>query len=887
MEDSVEDEVRFHLEAREERHRRAGLSPEEAAAEARRAFGDPGRVLEECRDIDRGGARRRARTELRADLLQDVRLVARGLARSPGYALVVLLSLSVGIGVNTAAFTAIDAFWFAPVPGVTGQDRVVELVVVDHGQEEWGWTWPDFQDARSAGLPVGALAGWADRDVTLGVDDGGRRVRAAYATTDYFRVFGAAPAPGRGFLPEEEAERRPVAVLSHDLWQDEFGGDPGVVGRSVSLNREPFTVVGVAPEGFRGPRPTLVATHVWVPMALHPFVAGDSVYIADRKAYWMSAMGRMRDGAGRGEVQAAVETVFARLAAMHPETNGERTARAAAFRRFPAQNRIGDLLAVSGVAVLLVLVLLIICANLAGMTLARSAAREREIAVRLALGSGRLRLARTLMLEAVLLALVGGGVGTVVAVLAMRTVSPTAVGIVSPGVRFEVSGAILSASLALTLLAALGVGLLPALRFSRPELVGSLKDDAGGGGRRAGRIQRVAASAQAGVALAGLVLGALFFRSLDAMDRSDLGFLPEGMAVTDSRSGALSSPLMDLAAEGYGTLEEGGGTFLGRLREAMASVPRVSAVAFADGVPLDRSRSLAVVSRGDLPEEAQGELFAEITRIGEGYLAAVGATLVRGRDLAASDDPTSAPVALVTISLAERLWPGEDPVGRTLRRAVGRDPAVVATVVGVVADLAGSRAGERPPQLLVPLRQDFRGRALMVLRSEADVSTLADALRAAVRAVDPAFPSPRLMSGRTLLETSTLEQRSAANMGGGLGLMVLLLCAMGVYGVVALAVSSRTREIGVRMAMGSSRRGVLRLVLVDALRLAAPGLLGGAVFAGASAAAMRSMLLGVSPADPLSWAGAAVALLVVVLLASAVPARRASGTHPMEALRAE
>lgn len=889
MDDGLEDEVRFHLETREAQLRRAGLSPEEARAEARRGFGDPDRVREECRDIDRWGVYRRAMAELLGDLLQDVRLSARGLARSRGYTFVVLLSLAVGIGINTAALTAIDAFWFAPVPGVTGQDRVVELVVVDRGSEEWAWPYPDFEDVRAASIPLEGLAGWAERDLTLGAHDAGRRVRTAYVTPEFFPVLGVVPTLGRGFRPDEGTGpgQHAVVVLGHDLWQEEFEGDPGVIGRSVVLNREPYTIVGVAPEGFRGPRPTLGSTHLWVPFVQHPYLAEESADLRGRAAFWIGAVGRLRAGVTRGEVESAVRTVFGRLAAAYPESNAERTVKVASFKRFPAQNRLLDALAVGSLVALLVLVLLIICANLAGMALARSAAREQEIAVRLALGSGRLRLARHLMLEAVLLAVVGGGVGTAVAIVAMGTVSPTSLGIVAPDIRFEISGVIVTASLTLTLLAALTLGLPQALRFSRPELVTTIKDDTGGGGRRVGRMQRFAASAQTGVALVGLVLGALFFRSLGSMDRTDQGFEPQGMVVTDFRTGVLSSALMDLAAEGYPTLKGGGGAFLERLSAALSLVPGVTAVAFADGVPLDRSLARTMVFRADRPDDPGGGLTVEHTRVGEGYLDAVGATLIRGRDVAATDDPTSEPVVLVTTSLAERLWPGEDPLGRPLLRSVGREERQKATVVGVVADMASSRAGERRPQVFVPMRQEYRARLMIVLRTESDGAVLTDALRSALRSVDPALPMPRLVSGRSMEEQSTQEQRAAATMGGGLGLMVLLLSAMGVYGVVAMTVASRTREIGVRMAMGASRGGVLCIVLRDALRLTAPGLAVGALVAGASASAMRSMLLGVSPVDPPSFLAAGGVLLAVVLLASFVPARRASGIDPMEALRAE
>ncbi|MCK5650728.1 MAG: ABC transporter permease, partial [Gemmatimonadetes bacterium] len=415
----------------------------------------------------------------------------------------------------------------------------------------------------------------------------GQRVRVAYATANYFRVLGALPTLGRGFLDSEDSGpgQHPVAVVSHDLWQDRLGGDPDIVGRTITLNRAPYTVVGVAPEEFRGARPTLGSTGLWVPLTQHPYLAGERDYLRDRGAFWVQVLGRLRPGATLAEANTAVQTVFGRMAEEFPETNQDRSARAASFGRFPAQNRMWDMLAAGVLAGLLALVLMIICGNLAGMALARSASREQEIAVRMALGSSRTRLVRHLMVEALLLAMAGGGIGTLLAAVGMGAVSPATFGIVAPGVAFELNGAVVAASLALTFAAALAVGLLPAIRFSRPELVSSLKDSAGPGGRRVGRIQRFTASAQTGMALLSLVIGSLFLRSLTIMAEGDLGFEPEGMVVTDFRTGALSSALLDLSEEGYPTLEEGAGALLERLSEAIGALPGVASVAFADGVP--------------------------------------------------------------------------------------------------------------------------------------------------------------------------------------------------------------------------------------------------------------------------------------------------------------
>ncbi len=563
MGESVEEEVRFHLDTRIEALIREGRSPEEAREEALAGFGDPDLVVERCRRIDERGARRRAWTDLLTDTLRDTKVALRALRKAKGYAAVTALSLAVGIGVSACLFTAVHAVWLAPVPGVTNQERIVDPVIVDGGFELWGWTYPDFLAVREAETPFEAWAAWNEADATIGLEgevSGAERIHVAYASAEYFQVLGAQPVMGRGFLPSEDAGagQAPVAVVGHEFWQTRLGGRPDVLGQSITLNRVPFTVVGVAPEGFRGARVTLATIDLWMPLSRNPALLGPSPFTEDHERFSVQVLGRLRPGATLSQAQAALGTVFARLAAERPETHQDRAVRAASFGRFPAQNRMGDLVAVAGLWGLVGVLLLIICGNLAGMTLARSASREKEIGVRLALGSSRPALVRALMVEAFLLALVGGGAGTVLAMVGMATLSPADLGVQAPGVTFEPSGWVLALSFALALLAALTFGLVPALRFTRPELVSALKDETGGGGRRVGRIQRFATSAQAGVALSLLVVGALFLRSLSRTDERALGFQPAGLVVTDYRTSSLSSGLLDLSAEGYPSLDQGG-----------------------------------------------------------------------------------------------------------------------------------------------------------------------------------------------------------------------------------------------------------------------------------------------------------------------------------------
>jgi predicted permease len=892
LEGSLDEEVNFHLETRIAELVAEGRSPEEAREEALRRFGDLETVVQRCRRIDRGGLRRRLVRELFSDILQDVRFAFRGLRRARGFVIVSVFSLAVGIGVNAAVFTVIHAVWLAPVPGVTGQGRIVDMVPVIRGDDYWAWAYPDFENVRDADTPFEFLTAWAERDATFGSEEGGMRARVAYATSEYFHVLGALPTMGRGFTDSEDGGpgQHPVAVVSHAFWQDQLNGRSDVLGQSLLLDGLPYTVIGVAPEEFRGARVNWGSLDMWVPLFQHPDAGGDESAFRDRGRISVQVLGKLRPGATVSEARAAVQTVFGVLATEYPETNEDRTVKAVAFGRFPAQNRHLEVIAVVGVCGLFAVFLLIICGNLAGMALARSAAREQEIGVRLALGSSRVRLVRHLMLEAGILSVIGGVVGIALAMIGMSQVHPMDLNISAPGATFELSGWTVAMSLGLSLLAALAFGLFPALRFSRPGLVSVLKDDTpGGGGRRVGRFHRYAASSQIGVAFLLLLMAALFLRSLERTDESQIGFRPEGMAVTDFATGGIFLGYLDLSEEGYPSMEEGGSALVDRLIESIGSRPGVASVAVSTGFPLDRIRNHISVNRADQPSSDSVGVRVDYTLVTEGYFSTIGTPILQGRAILRADNRTSTPVAVVTRSFAERFWPGEDALGRRFSQAGAENRAHAWTVVGVVGDVASSAVTEDLPQMFVPLRQAQSPDLIILVRSEtgADPAALAGPVREAIRSVDPSLPVPRVVPAQSYVARATQGQRTNGNVTGGLGLLILLLSAMGVHGVVALAVTSRTREFGLRIALGATRSGVIRGVLGDALRMAGPGLLAGGLLAVGTAAALRSLLLGLSPVDPISFLSAGALLLLVVVAASLAPALRASGIQPMEALRKE
>lgn len=822
------------------------------------------------------------------DLGQDLRHAFRSLTKSHAFTFISVLSLAVGIGVNTALFTVVYATWIEPVPGVDGADRIVEVLTTRRGAESVLWSYPDLQDVREAGTPIEALAGAKEREGNLTTEDGTQGVRVSYVTANYFEVMGVVPSRGRPFLPSEDRVPggHPVAMVSHAMWQTRLGGRDDIVGLTITLNRAPYTVVGVAPEEFKGQR-TFSSTDLWVPITQHPLMTGANSLARDRSALWLEVFGRLRAGATVDEANAALQTVFSRLANEYPESNEERGARAAAFGPAPAHARAENMIFTGLLLGLAGLVLLIICGNVAGMVLARSATREREIAVRMALGSGRGRLVRHLMGEALLLALVGGSLGMLLAFWVTGTVSPAYFSD-TPNLNLEPNLTILAFSLLLTLGTTLVVGLFPALRFSKPDMISSLKDDTGGGGRRVGRIHRVATSAQAGVALSLVVTCSLFVRALGVMEQRDLGFEPQNLMLTR----------IDLSQQGYSTAEAGEDV-LNRTRESVATVPGVTSVSVADGIPLDLVGNFTSVTRADRSYEVGGGVTVEFTLVDDGFFETIGTPILRGRGIERTDEASSEPVVVITQALADLLWPGEEAIGRQLRfsnrfhriftphQGIEVDSMRAYTVVGVVGNVASSRATEERPQVYISLRQNYRPRVMIVARAMASSAALTRSIQSAILTVDPTLPFPVISSSESLVERSTEAQRRTAEMAAGLGLLALLLSAIGVYGVVAFAVARRTREIGLRMAIGATRAQVLGAVLRDAVRLAVPGLAVGALLAVGLAAAAGNILLGVSPADPISLASAAGLLLLVILLASLVPARRASGIDPMVALRSE
>ncbi len=807
------------------------------------------------------------------ELLSDVRYAIRSLSKRRGFTLVAVLSIALAIGFNTAIFSAVNALLLRPVPGVVGADRVVELGRTNRGSGFDSFSYLDFRDLRENVEELSELSAWRMLPVSHGAEEGGERVVAMVVSPGYFPALGVTPAAGRFFAADDDVPGVSPAtvVISHAFWQTRLGGAPNVVGSTVDVNRTPFTIIGVAPPSFRGHFP-LVGVELWLPVARIDLAepSFNTTNFDRRGAIWHQVIGRLAPGVTMERAELAVRSEMARLAEAYPETNDTRGATLVELGPVPGGGRgmirgfLGALLALVG------LVLLVAAANVGGMLLARGAAREREVAIRIALGSGRARLVRQLTAESVLLFLAGAVVGLALAWWASSLVSVIA----APGLEITLDLApdrtVFVFTFGIALATGLLFGLVPALQTSRPELVSSLKDE-GRTGRRGTRTRRLFVAFQVGVSIILVTAGGLLVRSLQEARQVSPGFDAEGVHLVT----------LDLSLDGY--TDETGPDFQMEMRNALAARPGVSHAALAVDLPMDLSEwGNAVWPDGWEDPEGRG-MSVDANFVSADYFETLRIPVVRGRGFTDGDRTGSAPVVVVSETLAREAWPEGDAIGQQIRW--NERESEPRTVVGVVADTKNQTLGEPLDGMIyLPLMQEYQG-AVSVLARGPGVTPAT--LRSALLEADPrlAISAPQTLAEITAV--GLLPARVAAYVAGLLGALGLFLSALGIYGVVAHGVVQRRREIGIRMAIGAEAGRVLRGVINDGIRLALPGLLLGAVAALVVARLIRGMLFGVSPTDPLTLVAVALLLLATVAVASWVPARRAASVDPVEALRAE
>jgi putative ABC transport system permease protein len=803
-------------------------------------------------------------------ILQDLKFAWRMFVRRPAFTAIAVLILALGIGANTTIFSWMRSVVLSPLGGVERQDRILVVRVATAERDNLSMSYPNFQDLRAA-KPDGVVDLVGFRLVPMNLRAGGEPVRVfgEVVSPGFFEFFGVRPVLGRAFRADEGLvpDRDAVAVISHDLWTRVFAADPATVGRAVTLNGRSFTIVGIVPAAFGGSVAGVVLD-VYLPLMMQKTVLpGDR--LTKRGDGFLEVYARLGDGASAARARAGLAVAGARLAAQYPDANRGRELRAMPLWRAGMS---ALLLPILGTMMAMVaVVLLIASANIAGLLLASATARQREIAVRLAVGASRWQVVRQMLVETLLLSAAGCAAGLLFARWAAGLLN-----VFIPPTPFPLrldGGLDLQAipfAMATAIVTAIVAGVLPAIRASRLELGVTLKDGSPTMAGHSGRLRQLLVVGQVGLSVVLLVCASLFARSLTRAGAIDPGF--------SLRQGLLAS--LDLMPAGYDQAR--GTAFLQRLLDRVSALPHVTSATVAKTMPMDVGGSSDMIVTVDGYKLRDGEeVMAYYNQVGPGYFETMGIPLVKGRPITARDGAGQPAVAVVNETMARRYWPGRDPVGATIR--YGSGPV---TIVAVARDGKYSRLGEAPRNYIyLSALQSYRPDLLLHVRTDADPALILPAIRAAVHDLDPNLP---LFDVRTIeqhLRISTFVPRMAASMLGVFGLLGLLLASVGLYGVVAFNAAQRTREIGLRLALGAGRGQVVWLVLWDGFVLTAAGIVAGLGLAFGAGRLVAGQLTGVSGADPVSFAGTAALLITVAVVACVLPARRASALNPLTALR--
>jgi predicted permease len=896
-EDSIEEqpliqELTDHLQDRYEGMKRNGATEEDAIAAAlaelenvdlpERAVRDAWRDARQPAPPESIPAGARSSGNLFADLGRDLRYGARMLRRTPGFTLVAIFTLALGIGANTTVFTVINTVLLNPLPVARPSELLtVQSTRLEGAEPPQPISHPNLVDLQKHNDVFSSVAGYSAPLVLTWLNGNApERLFGELVTASYFDTLGLRPVAGRFFLPEEDRTpgTHPVVVLGYGAWQQRFGGAPDIVGRTISINRVQFTVIGVAPEGFKG-LGGIFGPDLWMPAMMTEQVVATQqrTWLRDRAALAFRGVGRLKPGVTSAQASASLQALAATLARDYPDANRGRGLGIEPLTRMAmmTSGQPATLFAFALLMGVVGLVLLIACSNVANLLLARNSSRRQEIALRLALGAGRGRLVRQLLTESLLLAMISGVAG-----LAVTYAGSTLLWSFRPAdvtanlIDLDLDANVLWFGMIVSAITGVIFGAMPAWQSSRATLVDALKEEARMAGRTRRRVSlgNLLLVGQVALSLVSLITAGLCLRAVQRAYAIDPGFESQRLGIL----------MINPGQAGYTRAQSE--QFFRDARARVAAIPGVTSVSWATNLPMFARPSRAISSEGrEVRDDARGDMTV-VNTIDLGFFPTAGIPLTRGRDFSDADRDGALPVAIVNETMAARYWPNQDPVGKRVR-FTGEE--VMRQVVGVVRTANYASLGETP-QLCVylPLAQNFtEGMVLYVRTAPADPAPVLSTVQREIRSLDPLIQARDARTIQRVLQQAMFSATIGVGMLSVFGLLALGLASLGLYGVMAYSVNARRREIGVRMALGANHTGVMRLVLREGMTLVGFGIIVGLGASLVVGSAISRMLYGVSPFDPVGAAIASIVLCLAAALACYLPARRASRLDPLIALR--